>query len=120
MSAAKLYRTHRGALILDPSEGGLDQRIEHLAAMTGWKRYHTHNSKNSPEGWPDLVLANAELRRVLFVELKDVTRQPTQPQKDWLGVLSACGLECALWRPQHWEHIAEVLGRGAPLGGDGW
>lgn len=89
------------------------QQVRDLAKLTGWECYHTHNSQRSEPGWPDLVLASAAHRRVLFVELKTAVGRLSKHQQKWLGLLSACGMEAAVWRPADLPEIAKIL-RGQP------
>ena len=44
------------------------EAVRHLARMTGWRCYHTHDSRRSEPGFPDLVLVRGG--KALFVELK--------------------------------------------------
>ena len=80
------------------------------AAQTlGWTTYHTHDSRRSEPGFPDLVLAREPL--LMFVELK--TDKPsskcTDAQKRWLTLLANCGQACYVWRPSDWEAVRELL-----------
>lgn len=91
-----------------------DVRKQAIAA--GWEPYHTHNSQRSEPGWPDLVLASAKQRRVLFIELKTDTGRVSKAQQKWLDLLLACGQEAAVWRPADWPAIMRIL-RGERIGG---
>jgi hypothetical protein len=97
------------------TEAQLLQAVRDLAKLTGWETYHTHNSRRSEPGWPDLVCANAKQRRVLFVELKTATGSVSKHQEKWLALLAACGQEAAVWRPADLEEVARVL-RGKRIG----
>lgn len=94
------------------TEGQLLARIRDLANLTGWLPYHTHNSKFSEPGFPDLVIAHRGRRLVVFAELKDAKRKATAAQQHWLDTLSACGMNAYLWRPADWPEIERLL-RGA-------
>jgi hypothetical protein len=76
--------------------------VKKLAMLTGWLPYHTHDSRRSDAGWPDLVLVSVRQRRILFVELKSRTGRLRPQQGVWLGVLRAVGMETAVWRPADW------------------
>lgn len=79
-----------------------------LATLRGWVWYHTHDSRRSPAGFPDLVLVRG--RRVVFAELKREGEKPTKEQEKWLELLEATGsAEVHLWRPSDWEAIQEAL-----------
>jgi hypothetical protein len=95
---------------LDTPEGTLLARIRTLAKQYGWLAYHTHDSRKSETGFPDLVLTNGT--SVLIVELKTNTGKLTSEQQRWLDLLSHTGqVETATWRPRDWDQIAARLTR---------
>ena len=84
------------------------QNVLDLARLTGWRCYHTHDSRRSEAGFPDLCLARRG--RLVFAELKTASGRVTDAQRQWLGALSACpGLEVHVWRPADWPAVREVL-----------
>lgn len=100
---------------LTPSEAEFQARVLKLARALGWTCYHTHWSKHSEAGFPDLCLVRGP--RLLFAELKVWPRLAPQPaQVAWLERLRAVpGVEVYLWA---WvfgndieQEIAEVLAR---------
>lgn len=96
-------RAARRSPLPQMTEAQLLDAVRKLAMLTGWLPYHTHDSRRSEAGFPDLVLAHVRQRRVLFVELKS-RRGTVRPQQGiWLGALRSCGAETALWRPEHWH-----------------
>lgn len=94
---------------IDPAtdEAAFQARVKSFAGRHGWECYHTHNSKRSDPGFPDLVLARPP--RILFRELKTETGKVSDDQKKWLLLLAACGLDAAVWRPSQWDEIQETL-----------
>lgn len=81
-----------------------------LARLSGWRCYHTHDSRRSTPGFPDLVLVRAPL--VVFAELKTEEGEVRPEQRDWLDALEGCeGVGARLWRPSDWPEIEEVLTR---------
>lgn len=84
---------------LPMTESQLLAAVRQLAELTSWLCYHTHDSRRSEPGFPDLVLCSTRQRRVLFVELKSETGTVTGEQDTWLIALDACGFEVAVWRP---------------------
>lgn len=98
------------------TEADLLAAVRKLAKLNGWRTYHTRDSRGSEPGWPDLVLANLQQRRVVFAELKAPGGSTTPEQDEWLAVLRAAGCEVALWRPADLPEIAAVL-RGQRLNG---
>lgn len=89
-----------------------------IARLYGWAWYHTHDSRHSAAGFPDLVLVKPP--RLLTVELKrdpPAGRPPTVAQLRWLGLLAATGVEVAVWRPVDQDRVAECLGPAARWAG---
>jgi hypothetical protein len=97
------------------SEEALLQHIRALAKRTGWLTYHTHDSRRSEDGWPDLVLCDG--KRLIIAELKSATGKLTPEQMSWLALLAHTGkVECYVWRPTDWEGIVAILqGQPSPL-----
>jgi hypothetical protein len=85
---------------LTPSEADFQARVLKRARALGWTAYHTHWSKHSEAGFPDLCLVRGP--RLLFAELKVWPRLAPQPaQVAWLERLRAVpGVEVYLWA---WE-----------------
>ena len=83
--------------------------IHLLAELCGWLIYHTHDSRRSPAGFPDLVLVKPP--RVLFIETKSEKGRVTPEQQTWLTALEACDEppQTYLARPSDWESIAAVI-----------
>lgn len=81
-------------------EDELQALVIGMARLRGWRVYHTHDSRRSPAGWPDLILARPP--RLLAVELKSERGRVTVKQREWLEGLAACGVSVAVWRPSDW------------------
>ncbi len=78
-----------------------------LAKRLGYLVYHTHDSRKSEAGFPDLVLAGGKL--TLFIELKAEKGTVSAAQQKWLDALSGSGSAVYLWFPRHWPLIEKVL-----------
>ena len=91
------------------TEKDLREQVRTLCKLFGWKMYFSWTSIHSPRGFPDLVLANPEQKRVIFAELKSEKGTVTPYQQEWLDELAACGQEVYLWRPGDIEEILELL-----------
>ena len=78
------------------------------ARQLGWRTYHTHDSRRSDPGFPDLVMVR---ERVVFAELKTATGKVSEDQLAWLGKLEAAGAEVYLWRPSDEHEVLSVLKR---------
>jgi hypothetical protein len=83
-----------------------------VAKGFGWTVYHTHDSRRSEEGFPDLAMRRDETYtlRALVAELKVGDNMPTKAQRAWLEAFAAAGVPAFLWRPGDWEVIVKVLG----------
>jgi hypothetical protein len=92
-------------------------RIRFLARQAGWLIYHTHNSKRSEPGFPDLCLVkprggprHRHRGRLILAELKREGEQPTIVQQAWLDALATiAGVETYLWHPSDMPRIVEIL-----------
>lgn len=104
------------------------------AQLRGWMHYHTHDSRRSAEGFPDLVLVRGD--QLIFAELKSEKGKTTPAQDTWLmalenvattshqqagAILEEWGgvgsepcshapvLHVFIWRPSDWTSIEQVL-----------
>jgi len=99
------------------TEAGWLGVVVDLARIRGWLVYHTHDSRHSAAGFPDLVLVRAG--RLVFAELKRnarteraQARQVTADQAAWLAALGdvkADAVEVYVWRPVDWPSVVQVL-----------
>lgn len=97
------------------SEKKFQAMVVKLAVKTfGWTAYHTHNSRRSAKGFPDLVLVKPG-RRVVYAELKTDTGETTPEQDVWLALLRRTDARVFLWRPSDLNEIAAVLGSGPEI-----
>lgn len=80
-------------------ERDLEENVRQLCKVLGLRRYHTHNSINSPEGFPDDVIVGDS---ILYRELKRYGKNPSAKQQEWLDALAAGGADVAVWRPEDW------------------
>ena len=86
------------------------QNVIDLAKILGFAVYHTHDSRRSQGGWPDLVLLKDG--RMIAAELKSERGRVTQEQEAWLdGLGEVAGIESYLWRPGDWDAITTTLQR---------
>ncbi len=92
------------------SEKQFQSQVLQLAKLSGWLTYHTHDSRRSAPGFPDLVLVKAPL--VLFAELKSARGKLRPEQEAWLEALRGCRTVGArLWRPSDWPEMKETLSK---------
>jgi hypothetical protein len=91
--------------------------IIRVARMLGWWAYHTHDSRRSAEGFPDLVLVGPQpdgTARLIFAEVKGLQTRVTPAQKAWLEALGQTSAEVYLWREGDisLQQITNLLERG--------
>ena len=94
------------------SEKAFESQVKELAKLFGYVYYHTWRSFHSPSGFPDCVLVRLEPEpRLIFLELKSETGQPTIDQWIWLYILQQLPkpVEAYLWKPSEFEELAEIL-----------
>lgn len=108
----------RERLLRTVSERELQSRVIDAARAFGWRVAHFHDSRRQVKpgvfvgdrdaaGFPDLVLVRPP--EVMFVELKRELGKTTEAQSEWLGDLTACGLEVRVVRPSSEEDFIERL-----------
>ena len=96
------------------SEKQLLAAIREYARLRKWLCYHTHDSRRSEPGFPDLVLARD---RLIVAELKSEKGRLTEEQRAWITTLeniakhSPGNMEVFVWRPLDWVsgYIETVL-----------
>jgi hypothetical protein len=82
----------------DQRERDLMAEVRHIATGFGWRVYHTHDSRRSTAGFPDLVLVRGS--RLVFAELKSLKGIVEPEQREWLDDLARVkGVEVWLVRP---------------------
>lgn len=93
----------------DMTENALQAAVLNFARQLGWMSYHTHDSRRSQPGFPDLVLVRGH--RVLWRELKTQTGRLRPDQTRWITALELAGQDAAVWRPIDWfnDHISDEL-----------
>lgn len=108
-SVRKIRSPRRRAAPTTPkqTEAAFLNAVRTLAKVMGFRTYHTHDSRRSEAGFPDLVLVKRP--RVIFAELKRDGKKPTAIQQTWLDELAACGQEAYCWTPADFETIVGVL-----------
>lgn len=100
--------------VLRQTEGDLQRWIVELAGYTGWLVYHTHDSRRSEPGFPDLVLVHPRRGELVFAELKSDTGRVSHEQRAWLEALAECQAQrnpprVFEWRPGDSAEIEAVL-----------
>ncbi len=84
------------------SEDDLQECVRQLCRALNVPYFHVHDSRRSPDGWPDVVAAVGQ--HLLFRELKTMTGKPTPAQLRWLEALSRVRVvSTGIWRPDSWR-----------------
>ena len=105
------------------TEKQLLECVRSLAKGLGWLTYHTHNSRRSEPGFPDLVMVRPP--RLIFAELKNEKGVVSDAQERWLlelgkvedwlydfdDLYDAEVVVVHVWRPAQWLDgtIEEIL-----------
>ena len=91
------------------TEAQFQSTVIQYAELKGCLVYHTHDSRRSQPGFPDLTMVRRT--RLIFAELKREDGEPTEAQMEWIFDLrwSVEGVEVFLWRPSDWHEIERVL-----------
>ena len=97
------------------TERQFQDHVVEMAVSLGWDAeliYHTHDSRRSTPGFPDLVMARPP--EIIYAELKlkpisQKAGRPTEAQMKWLNALQHCNQRVYVWRPGDLSDIEEVL-----------
>lgn len=90
------------------TEKAFQDTVVQAAELYGWWHYHTHDSRRSTPGFPDLVLIKPP--KVIFLEVKREKGRLTVAQADVLAMLSDCSdVDAAVVRPSDWAQVVEWL-----------
>jgi len=98
-----------GTPIPELPEKTLLEHIRALARRHGWLCYHTHDSRGSEPGFPDVLLCKPG--RLIFAEVKRQQGKLTREQAQWLDMLghTISGVEIYVWRPSDLESVHTIL-----------
>ena len=91
------------------SEATFQAQVIKLAEALMWVCYHTHDSRRSAAGFPDLVLVRS---KVIYAELKVESRsrgKVTIEQQAWIDALRNAGQYVYVWRPSDMPEIQRIL-----------
>ena len=90
------------------SEKDFQAAVLALAKENGWLCYHTHDSRKSQAGFPDLVMVRGV--HLIFVELKTEDGKLGADQHNWIEALRGVErINVWVWRPSNWPIIVKIL-----------
>lgn len=97
------------------TEAQFQQQVIQLAKLNGYPLiYHTHDSRRSQPGFPDLVLVSVTRGRHLVRELKTAKGRLTPEQLEWITGMQMAGVDAGVWRPEDLTNghiISDLRGR---------
>ncbi len=91
------------------SEKDFLQQVVDLARLTGWLCYHTHDSRRSCKGFPDLALVHPARGDFFMAELKTARGRLSPAQSAWIEALRQAGIEVHIFRPADFDAIVARL-----------
>ena len=92
------------------SEDAWQSAVMRVLKGAGFMTYHTHDSRRSPSGWPDVAAIKPTGGTLYLCELKTETGIVSQAQQAWLEALGGCtGVVAACWRPADLDAIVARL-----------
>lgn len=96
---------------VNASEARFMAAVIRYARFWGWTVYHTHDSRHSEAGFPDLTMRRMGPTgwRVVAAELKQSGKVPTPAQSAWLQAFNEQGVAAFTWTPADLDEIEKVL-----------
>jgi hypothetical protein len=89
------------------AEKDLQAHVELLLRSLGWMYYHTHDSRRSVSGFPDLVALRG--RRMVVIELKSQGGKATPEQRQWLKAFAETGVDAYIVYGDAIDELATLL-----------
>lgn len=83
------------------TEKQLQSCVVKLAKLLKLLVYHTHDSRRSEAGFPDLCIVGPH--SMFFAELKSDKGRVSKAQLGWLSALEKAGCEVWVFRPFDWH-----------------
>lgn len=91
------------------TEKALQEAVIEAAGYLGYRVYHTHDSRRSEPGFPDLIALRERDGRRFAIELKTERGEVSPAQADWLTAFSRCGIPAFVVRPKDLDWLLETL-----------
>lgn len=118
MAASRAGREAVGGVLVvkEQTEAQFQAAVIQYAKLRGWMHYHTHNSRRSVAGFPDLLFlracSNGSDVEMVVAELKAERGRISPEQEQWLAMFHQIPgryVRTYLWRPTDWAEIEAVL-----------
>ena len=93
----------------ESSEADFQNAIIKLAKQNGWLIYHTHDSRKSQSGFPDLIMLKGNY--MIVSELKSRTGKLSEAQAQWIKAFEGVKItNINIWKPgTDNDEIVEML-----------
>lgn len=103
------HRSHRWTQpTYSPTEKAWMSDVIEVATLYGFVSYHTHDSRRSAAGFPDVILVKG--RYLLAVELKTDAGRVRPEQQRWLELFAGVEeVRAAVWRPRDRQRVYDDL-----------
>ena len=89
------------------SEREWQKQVTVLFRELGWNVWH-FDDRQANAGFPDLTCLHPD-GRLMFIELKNETRKPTDKQQEVIDTLRKGGHSANIFRPSDWDKIVELV-----------
>ena len=101
-------------IALEMTEKAFQAEIMAALKACGYMVYHTHDSRRSAAGFPDLMCVRPG--ECFFAELKSERGRVSVEQQEWIDALREAGQVVHVWKPSDRPIIEKLLALKAPLG----
>ncbi len=89
-------------------ERSFQAMVNQLLDQLAWLHYHTHDSRRSQAGYPDVTALKAG--RIWIGELKSEHGRVTPEQERWLDAWEETGVATVgVYRPRDWDRLVASL-----------
>lgn len=95
------------------TERGFQDAVTQCLWLHGYLTYHTHDSRRSQPGFPDIVAVHPKTGYVWVGELKSTTGKVTDAQQEWIDAFQAGGIDADVYWPDHLDIIITRIKKGA-------
>lgn len=89
------------------SERAFQGTVTDALELYGWAWYHTHDSRRSPAGFPDIIAVRGPV--MLAIELKREDGKTSVSQYRWLDMLRATGARAYVIRPSNFDTLLTMI-----------